>query len=218
MALKVCTKCREAKEVARFSANRSSRCGLQSECKDCRKSRAAAYYATHSEERIAYTIAYRNAHPEKAKVAHASWFSAHREEKRAYCAAYGAAHREERSSYNAAYAAGHREERAARQSAHRAAHPEIQRAMKARKRARKRQVGGSWTPADKSAQIARQKDRCFYCKRKLRKGEAFHFDHVIPLAGERTSWNGPENMVAACPTCNMAKSATDPMDFAGIMF
>ena len=133
-------------------------------------------------------------------------------------AAYRAAHRTE----HVAYEATHREEMATHYAAYRvayhAAHREQRNVANARRRARRSQVGGLWTVADKLAQIARQKDGCFYCKRKLCKGESFHFDHVVPLAGERTSWNGPENMVAACPTCNMKKSATDPMDFAGIMF
>ncbi len=43
--------------------------------------------------------------------------------------------------------------------------------------------------------------RCHYCKQ----DNASHVDHIIPIA--RGGSNEPENLIAACPRCNMAKRA-----------
>lgn len=80
--------------------------------------------------------------------------------------------------------------------------------------ARKLGNGGTHTAADIKAQYSRQKGRCFYCGGKV--GGTYHTDHVIPLVLDGS--NGPENLVIACPTCNLSKGAKHPMDFDGRMF
>jgi 5-methylcytosine-specific restriction endonuclease McrA len=65
----------------------------------------------------------------------------------------------------------------------------------------------------RAEQHARQKGRCFYCKRPLR--GILHMDHVMPVA--LGGPNTPVNFVAACPTCNMKKKDKHPMDFCGRM-
>jgi 5-methylcytosine-specific restriction endonuclease McrA len=86
------------------------------------------------------------------------------------------------------------------------------RAGGARRRSRVRNAPGSYTIEDVLAQYGRQKGRCFWCHGKVDK---YHVDHVVPLA--RGGSNGPENIVIACPACNLSKNAKHPMDFAGVM-
>jgi 5-methylcytosine-specific restriction endonuclease McrA len=62
-------------------------------------------------------------------------------------------------------------------------------------------------------QYGRQRGRCYYCHEKV--GDSYHVDHVIPLA--LGGGNGPENLVIACPRCNLTKYAKHPMDFAGVL-
>ena len=76
--------------------------------------------------------------------------------------------------------------------------------IKARNRyykARKRHAQGKHSPAEVVEQYKRQHGKCYYCNCKL--GNAYHVDHVIPLS--RGGSNGIDNIVIACPSCNMHK-------------
>jgi 5-methylcytosine-specific restriction endonuclease McrA len=76
------------------------------------------------------------------------------------------------------------------------------RAAERRYRARKLNAAGTHTAADIQAQYKRQKGCCYYCGVKV--GDTYHADHVIPLS--RGGSNGPENIVIACPKCNLSKN------------
>lgn len=76
------------------------------------------------------------------------------------------------------------------------------------RRARKLAAGGKHTVQDVKMQLTRQKGRCYWCGQKLLK---YHVDHVIPLA--RGGSNGPDNLVIACPTCNLKRGAKLPHEF-----
>lgn len=128
-----------------------------------------------------------------------------------------------RAKYDRNYRANHREEVAAYDRGRRKAYPDNARTRNRNYRARKLATEGTHTVADITAQYKRQKGRCFWgrkinpdCAVSLKAG--YHVDHVVPLAGERASSNGTENLVLACPSCNRHKNATHPMDFAGILF
>lgn len=82
------------------------------------------------------------------------------------------------------------------------------------RRARLLGATGTHTAADVRAQYERQHGHCFWCGAKVTWRKK-HIDHVIPLALGGS--NGPENLVIACPSCNLAKGARHPMDFAGRM-
>lgn len=71
--------------------------------------------------------------------------------------------------------------------------------------------GGTHTAKDVAAQYERQQGKCFYCDQEV--GDRYHVDHVVPLLLGGS--NGPENLVIACPECNIRKSAKHPMDFCG---
>ena len=59
-----------------------------------------------------------------------------------------------------------------------------------------------------------QKNRCWWCGKKL-KG-SYHVDHRIPLSRGGSNW--PENIVIACPFCNLSKCDKTPLEFAGRLF
>ena len=169
--------------------------------------------------------AYREAHREKVREKNRAYREAHREELRErararreanpeYQRAYNEANREEHREYQRAYREANPEKVRERARAYYERKPEIGRAASHRHRARQRGAAGTHTAADVIAQVERQKHRCFYCRKKLR-GE-YHVEHVIPLALGGS--NGPENLVIACPACNLSKGAKHPADFAGILF
>lgn len=57
-----------------------------------------------------------------------------------------------------------------------------------------------------------QGGRCAYCHEPLPAG--FHVDHIIPLArGGAHSW---ENLVLACPTCNLRKGSRYPEELGWV--
>lgn len=133
----------------------------------------------------------------------AAYRDAHREEAHAY----RAAHREEERVYRAT----HREDRRARDAAYYKASPERGRECARNRRALKRNAPGTHTAADVAAQYERQHGRCYYCGAKV--CEAYHVDHVLPLS--KGGSNGPENLVIACPQCNMSKHDKLPHEFSG---
>lgn len=150
---------------------------------------------------------YRTEHPEKVAARHRLYRAEHPEKIAELKRKYRKEHREEIAEHKRKYTAEHREEAAARNRA---------------AKARKRNATGSHTAADVNAQYERQRGFCYWrnanpdCVVSLKSG--YHVDHVIPLAGERGSSNGPGNLVLACNRCNQSKGAKDPMDWAGVMF
>jgi 5-methylcytosine-specific restriction endonuclease McrA len=96
-----------------------------------------------------------------------------------------------------------------------AANPDAMRAAAARRRAKKRSVGGTHTPADIAFKFESQKGRCYWCQQELESGK-FHVDHIIPIS--KGGPNGPENICCACPSCNLKKHNKMPHEFAGRLF
>lgn len=62
--MKICTKCKEMKELAKFSKHLCHKDGLCSQCKSCDK----IYVAEHREQRLAYGRLYREASKELRKI------------------------------------------------------------------------------------------------------------------------------------------------------
>lgn len=77
--------------------------------------------------------------------------------------------------------------------------------------ARKKDVGGRYTAQDIQRQYARQKGKCYWCKKKLTK---YHVDHVIPITREGSS-NDPWNLVLSCPPCNESRGNKLPHEWEG---
>lgn len=80
---------------------------------------------------------------------------------------------------------------------------ELSRVNSRNRRAFKLKSGGTHTAADIHAQLKYQNGKCYHCGKKI-KGK-YHVDHLIAL--KLGGSNGPENLVVACPKCNLSKSA-----------
>ena len=91
--------------------------------------------------------------------------------------------------------------------------PAKAKAKKARRRAAEATADGTITAADIRAQKKRQRGRCYWCSEKV--GRDFHVDHFVPLS--KGGSNGPENVVIACPPCNLRKNNLLPSEFAGVL-
>lgn len=116
--LKRCSKCGvEKPATTEFFSTRGD--GLYARCRICRaeegaarhlanrdenRTKSAAYYVEHREERLAYALEYRLTHGETISA----WYLAHRDEQRARCAAYSVSHKEELAKYHAKYRANNK--------------------------------------------------------------------------------------------------------------
>ena len=189
--------------------------------------RNADYFERHREEMLAKKRAYHAAHREDLLARQRQHTLLHRDEIRAadrarnqtearkdWRTGYRRKQREEFPNEIAerkrVYAETHRDAIAAYQSAYTEEHREQRRANNRNRRARKRVAPGNHTAADVTAQYLRQHGLCYWCGEKV--GKDYHVDHVIPLA--RGGGNGPDNLVIACPTCNLAKGAKLPHEFS----
>jgi len=91
------------------------------------------------------------------------------------------------------------------------ANPDKVRSYVQNRRARKASAPGSHTAKDIRAQYDSQKGRCWWCGCEL--NGTYHADHRIPLAIGGS--NSPENIVIACPTCNLSKGTKMPHEWNG---
>lgn len=238
--MKTCTKCKVEKPFTEFSNSARYKDGVRTACKSC----DAAYRAVNREKIKAYKEEYRRANPDKCKAQNAAYHAANRERVKAQQAAYRAEKSELIKAKDARYRNANRERLAAYQSEYRAANLEIINTRKAERRqanpekfrawdakyynanpekcaakdrnrrARVRSAEGRHTAADVRTIFTAQRGLCANCKTQLFKSgkQVMHIDHIVPLA--RGGSNDKYNLQCLCPTCNMKKSAKDPITWA----
>lgn len=80
-------------------------------------------------------------------------------------------------------------------------------ASQSKRRARQRNAAGDFTTNDIKEMFTAQNGRCWYCSTKMKN---YHVEHRIPLA--RGGSNGLENIVLACPPCNLSKGTKMPWE------
>lgn len=132
-------------------------------------------------------------HPEQAKTAQRTFYQRHKQELCIKSRKNAERHRASMAKWQRKY-------------------PEKHAAKQSRRRAMKRGASGSHTGDDVLKQLAAQKGRCWHCGVKLKDGE-WHADHLIPLA--RGGSDAPENIVVACPKCNLSKGTKLPQEWNG---
>lgn len=213
-ALKRCYTCQELKPVTTefFGRDKTRQDGFRPVCKACRKkataanrAKAAAYRAANKDRRLEYDRAYRAANRERLNERDCAYQQEYRERFRAYvtdrAAKYRAANKYRTTVYNRMWYLANKEYDAERKRKYYAANPDRAKARARRRRARKADAVGSHTAADIRAQYKRQKGKCYYCGVKV--GDKYHVDHIVPLS--RGGSDSPENLVVACPFCNVSK-------------
>jgi len=192
------------------------------------------HYQEHKEELLIRNRQYRQTHREEIRKQHSRAYQANRQQRSEDRRRYQYEHREEIAArekrryqerkarinaYHKRYYAAHKEQaheygrlnrdRISKRNKdyrakHRERYNEHYRAHYHKREALKKNIGGTFTARDIATQLKRQRNKCYYCMRVLEKGpRTRHVDHVIPLS--RGGSNGPENLVIACPLCNMHK-------------
>lgn len=183
---KTCTKCGEHKPLTGFGPDKRRLDGRKSHCRDCCRKAQNRYRAENTEHVR-----------EIEKRAMANFRRRRPERLREISLKWARANAERMNEYS---------------RRRRRLHPDKKRAETQRYRARRARAKGSHTAADIRAQLAAQKRTCWWCREPL-DGNDYHVDHLIPLSKEGS--NGPENIVIACPGCNLSKNARMPWEFNG---
>jgi len=70
---------------------------------------------------------------------------------------------------------------------------------------------GVFTETDIEEIKEKQQHKCANCLNSIQ-GKEYHIDHIIPVSKNGTNW--PHNIQILCPTCNLKKSAKDPIYWA----
>lgn len=217
---KTCTRCQRTLPVTDFSLDRRAKSGLQARCKECNLAYRDAhkehnadyfrtYHAKNREDRNAACKARYHAAPEKAQEYRAK----NRERRNDQAHQWHDNHREHEAEYAKRYRVETRERRAQVwrkwYDANKGSAIERAKAATLVRRARKRNSGGVYTPEDVRAQYTRQRGKCYWCGKKV--GKQFHVDHIIPLSRGGSNW--PDNLVIACPHCNLSKGSKLPHEW-----
>jgi len=227
--MKQCSRCKETKPRDCFSPDRRAKTGLQPACKQCSASGRKKARDANIEEFRRREKATRQKNPEvyraiaartreknrdKVLAAKKAWYNkvktdpewqARQKEKRI-------AEKDKKREYDRA-----RRERLGNEDAQARAkewaknNPEKRRAITfnydSKRRAREAHGVSGKALADWTAE---QSKICYWCGVKCE--DSFHVDHYQPLA--KGGLHELDNLVIACPTCNLTKSAKDPIEFA----
>lgn len=208
---KVCTKCGvELPATTEYwHKAKLGKYGLTAICKACASEYRAARYQANRTASLEQNKKYNREHPEVARAASRKYYHSHPEAVEEYARTYYQEHQEELRAYTRSYYAENTEKAKECSRDYQLLHPEVKRASQAKRKAQKLGNGGEYSGADIRSQYNEQDGLCFYCGCEV--GSNYHVDHYIPLALGGS--NGPENIVIACPTCNMRKHDMHPDEF-----
>ena len=153
-------------------------------------------WAKNNKEKISESKkAYRASNPEKIKLSHAAKYIKRRTAAAEWAKKY---YKENITVIAARKAKWHLENK------------EKSRAARWRRKAKIKEVGGSFSGSDIKAMLIMQKNSCVNCMTDIRAG--YEIDHIMPihLGGS----NFIENIQLLCRPCNRSKWAKHPIDWA----
>lgn len=193
-----------------FHKDSKSKSGLRTKCKNCVRNYSRDYITAHVESHREYQKEYSKKNPEKIKAKNAKDSKARLErEKKIRLTDPETMRERDRIKY-----AKSREKSIARTQRYQKRHPEVRQFHERKRRARKANAAGIFTKADVDLLYRSQKGKCWHCGKSIESG--YHIDHLIPLSRGGSNW--PNNLVLACPSCNLSKGAKMPHEWNGKLF
>ena len=171
--------------------------GDRGKCLFCARKRRNAfgrrYYRKNKEKFANYSAASYQRNKDKRNRESTEWRKANPERSRAIMAKWREANRELFRKICREWARNNKDKRHAH-------------------RAMRNGAEGSFTSDDVTEIMLKQKGRCAIPTCRIKLGNDFHIDHIVPLKLGGTNWR--RNIQLLCPLCNARKGARDPIEHA----
>lgn len=197
--VKRCNSCDETKPVDAFTPHKAFSQGRANWCKQCYNAYGAAYYRKTQPIRRAQGRAMRAVNADKYNAKGKEWRDANPDY-------YRRRYEDDRERFlemGVRRYRANREEQIAKAAQWARDNPERAKVNSARRKARKRNAPGAGvTWDDWKAILDASLGLCSYCGERAK----LTMDHIDPLAGGGA--HDPENIAAACKTCNCSKKKT----------
>lgn len=227
LAYKVCQKCKAEKAVSEFANNKKRNDGIQAWCRQCVNvyyknnrdkalQRSQKWYIENTDYKKSYDKEYREINHSKIKEKEKARYEnnkekwvAYREANRERIAARAKDHYNANKDRFAAYRKENAERRANQNRQYRKADPLSFRRRCHIRRARLASSNENYEPGYVKVLFRLQLGKCAICRISIKSG--YHVDHIKPISKGGT--NGKDNIQLLCRTCNLTKSAADPIEF-----
>lgn len=214
--LKKCTKCGVEKPATTeyFRAGKRAKSGLNARCRVCEAAQSRRYYQANRDKARESQRKYYHANVGRLREANRRWQQNNPDKVRERNLQWRQRNPEKIIENNRRGYQNNRERSLESTRRWRRENPDRSRANARaayhRRRARERQAKGTHAATDVQAQYDSQRGKCWWCGKKIKEGK-YHVDHRIPLA--RGGSNAPENLVIACPECNLSKNDKLPHEW-----
>jgi hypothetical protein len=84
VATKICSLCKEEKDISNFHKRSRRACGVASACKECRKPKSKAYYDDNTDTVISRVGKYQKDNAEEIRTSHKNWRAINRNRVKSY--------------------------------------------------------------------------------------------------------------------------------------
>lgn len=209
--MKLCCTCRIKKDITEFTKNRSTKDGLQHQCKDCKVISSRKWREKNPEKIRELTQAWlkTNGNAEKKAQKEKEWAKKFPEKKVASSIKWQSKNQEKLKIYRDFWQANNKEKIKKRRKIWVSRNVELVRLLNQNYRAKKRNAGGLLSKGLAQILFKKQKGLCSCCGKPL--GDKYHLDHIMPIAlgGSNTD----DNIQLLRQRCNNQKSAKHPIDF-----
>jgi hypothetical protein len=202
MKQKTCYVCKKSFPATKkfFNSDKSRTDNLHPYCKECRKAiRKDAYKNSPDKQGKAQNRASKwfKENRERARQSGKNLYRRNREERIQYSADWRKKNPEKYAKHNKNKWSKYSDEQKEKHLAH-----------TRNRRAKIFQAEGTHTAQDIQDILEHQGGLCYYCGIIL---EAYHVDHYFPIS--KGGSNSKENLVVACPHCNLSKNDKLPEDY-----
>lgn len=187
--MKICTKCKETKELSKFGNSKVGKGGLRARCKVCRKADNKAWREANKERVKANKKTWQQANKEKVRANQKTWQQANPDKQRASVKAWYEANKEQEKVKSKAW---------------KQANPDKCNTYNAKRRSAKLQRTPSWLTTDDWNKINYMYSLAAFMTQQT--GIKHHVDHIIPLQGCTVSGlHTPNNLQILTASENSSK-------------